>query len=348
MKLFYFHVPKTAGSFLNEILGKQFKNSYFHIEGVGNFDTFPFHEYGFLSGHVSYTRMNEVLDLDEWTTLATFREPVSYVISHLKWVRKLADEGEEKRFLQHPKIFQDIALKMKEYDFSKAEEIKKFIAWLDSINFKYFHNTQLLYMHQTANQNNLSVQQVEKALKNLHQIDYIGIQENLDEFMDIIENEFSLNLDNSKKRKININENNYGFDINDIATREALFPLYEHDIAIYNEAKKIASEQQKLYLANGNKVIGYVDKKNDNEVIGWARYSDSLKKVNISLVLDGKVVNQTIANLYRNGLKIKKIHPTGLCEFKFIVSGNIDLSSCKVYADNYELPLSLENTIEGK
>ncbi len=319
MNIFYFHVPKTAGSSINKFFSDNLSKHHFHIENVKNLDKEFCTKYNFLSGHVSYNRMDKVLDLKKWITFATFREPVSYTISHLKWVRKLADRGEEERFNSHPKIFQKIALKMAEYDFSQVNDIKDFIKWVESIDFYYFHNTQLHYMHQTNDQGSLSQKQIDIAIKNLNTIDFVGIQEELDDFMDIIAYEFGWEVE--KKPKVNINDNNYGFDINNEETKKALLPLYRQDMIIYEEAKKLYNQQKNLYkVKEVENIIGFVDQITPKEVNGWARSKTSLKKLELELQVNGQTIQKTKANLFRQGLKTKGIHPTGFCSYVFDLS----------------------------
>jgi len=339
-KLLYFHIPKTAGSSINEFFKANLDSCDFHIEGVKDFDKEFCNKYDFISGHVSYTRMAEILNLDEWITFATFREPLSYTISHIKWVRKLADKGEEKRFQEHPKIFQKIALKMTEYDFSVPSEITEFIKWLESINFYYFHNTQLHYMHPTNNQHKLSDHQVKIALENMKNINFIGIQENMDEFMETISCEFGWELD--KRPRVNVNENNYGFDINDSKTQEALLPLYEKDLILYKEAKKLYNKQKTLYRNKPTEdIIGYVDSISKNKIRGWCRSKNSLQKLELELRLENQIIATTTANKYRLGLKEKGIHFTGRCafEFDFDLESSIDTDKLQVYIANTNISI---------
>ena len=329
MKFLYFHIPKTAGTSINQLFANNINNYHFHIESTPNLDKVFCHKYNFISGHVSFNRMEKMLDLNEWITLATFREPISYVISHLSWVRKLADPGEEQRLNAHPKIFQDIARKMLEFDFSKAEEIRRFIAWLESIDFYYFHNTQLHYMLQTKNQDALSEQQINKAIENLYQIDFVGIQEDLSSFIKVLSDEFSWKAITEPKE--NVNKNTYGLNINCAEICEALKPLYQYDTVIYNEAKKMTLDQSIFYKKGVDKTaIGFLDTVNPKEVVGWVRYQHSLKKVSVELVVDDAVVQVEQANIFRKGLKMKKIHPSGHCEFRFALKNPIPTSNVKV------------------
>jgi len=173
-KVFYIHVPKTAGSSLYQLFRKNFDKTLDHLEGKGPFNETSLKDYDAVSAHLSYTRVSRILNLKKWISVATFREPYSHVISHICWVRKLADKGEKKRFKAHPKQFQDLALYMKTLDFSKPADIEKLISHFESIDFHYFHNTQTIYMD--ANKN------LDQAFLNLEQIDILGLTESMDAF----------------------------------------------------------------------------------------------------------------------------------------------------------------------
>lgn len=340
MKLLYFHVPKTAGSSINNFFSRNIKSHHFHIESVKNLNPDFCKRFQFLSGHVSYNRMNSMLNLREWITFATFREPLSYTLSHLKWVRKLADEGEEERFNEHPEIFQKISLKMTEFDFSQAEQIASFIKWLESIDFYYFHNTQTLYMNSSRDGTIISDKQMHDAISNLHKIDFVGVQESLDEFMGLIGYEFGWEIDQNPRD--NVNENNYGFDMNDEATRQVLLPLYEKDLILYEEAKKLYAAKKELYdIAPKKDIIGYVDRVTSTEIVGWVRSKESLQKVELELKVGDTLIQTAKANLYRQDLKTKGLHPTGLCGFKFSLINAIDEECCKIYIKDTNIELKL-------
>lgn len=348
MKLLYFHVPKTAGSSINKFFSTNLLNHHFHIESVANLNKDWCEKYQFLSGHVSYNRMNAMINLNEWITFATFREPLSYVISHLKWVRKLAEDSESERLAAHPKIFQDIAIKMKEYDFSNANQITMFIQWLESINFYYFHNTQTHYMNQTNEQGFLSDAQIDIALNNMEKINFIGVQESLSEYMELISYEFGWNIDLNDEIRVNTNENNYGFDISNIEIQKALLPLYQTDILIYEKAKKLFKQQQALYLQDSYEdIIGFIDYIDNKEIRGWVRSRNSLKKIHLELRYKNIIHQETLANIYREGLKLKEIHPTGLSQFKFKINDEkIDFNNYSIIIKGTNITLPWVNSIK--
>ena len=307
-KFIYFHVPKSAGSSLNNFLASNIDAYLKHIENE-KIDRDSLKKYNALSGHVPFSRIEKLFDLNCVTTLITFREPYSYVASHLAWIRKLADEGEEERFHKHPKIFQKIALKMKEFDFSQSSDIEKFIIWLEDIKFFYLHNTQTLYLDLNKN--------IDQAIKNLNKIDFVGITDKLDEFIDILAYEFDFVKPEESKINANKNSNKYGLDITDEKTKKALFPLIDKDIVVYDEATKAFNRLKKTYYDEVDLIlVGFIEE-TEKMCKGWAKYKNSHKHVELGLYIKNELVETTKATIYRKNLKCKGIDNTGNCEFKF-------------------------------
>lgn len=310
MKIFYLHIPKTAGSSINTFFSSNVEKSLVHIESLNKLNKETLENYDYVAGHITFNKFSDLVkNINSWTLISTFREPVSYVVSHLKWVRKLAEPGEEKRLKMHPEIFQKIALEMTNYDFSNPNQINDFIKWLEKINFYYFHNTQLYYLNQKIDQKRVTFDNIEQAIKNLNKIDFIGIQEELDIFLKIISSKF--NWIYKEMPIVNVNNKNFGFDINNKDIVAALEPLYNKDRIIYNEAKKIFEKTKEEYLKNKKvrNIIGYVDNIKSNIVSGWAMDKNSLDNLDISLYVNNKLIMKTKNNLFRKDLKEKNIHP---------------------------------------
>ena len=234
-KVFYFHVPKTAGSSLTNLLDRHFENTCHHIEGSEGINNKNLSQFDLVSGHLSYSRMQHVLNLNEWTTLATFREPYSHLVSHISWVRKLADEGQEERFNQHPKQFQDLSLKMKSLDFSEVKDIKMLIKHFVDIDYFYFHNTQTLYMD--------NQRRYEVAKNNLNTINLVGVMESMDDFFRKLQQFFNWNESEQYTERLNSNSNKYGFDLTDQRTRNVLYPMVNKDLLLYDEAARLAENE---------------------------------------------------------------------------------------------------------
>lgn len=317
-RVFYFHVPKTAGTSLNDFFKNSFKRSITHIEGRKNLDKRFLYNNDFVSGHVTYTSINKLIELRDWFTLITFREPYSHIISHLSWIRKLANPEEKKRFEQHPEIFQKIALKMKKYDYSDPKQIEHFIKWLESICFYYLHNTQTIYLDDQK--------RVEVALENMKRIDFVGITEQLDDFVNLLSYELVSDVYSKKAPISNVNKYKYGFDLSNPDTKEALLPLIDKDIIIYNEAvKSFVSLKKKYNTTISGDIIGWVDSVSFDKIVGWAKDKNKYIHLNVGLFINKVLVSKSVADIYREGLKRNNCHFTGHCEFRI----NVPNSSLK-------------------
>lgn len=349
MKLFYFHVPKTAGSSLNQFLASKFNNTLTHIESQRPILSKAFCDnFDFLSGHVDFTEMDKRIDLDEWITFATFRQPLEYTVSHLKWIRKLADEGQEVRLKSHGNLIQRVALKMRDYDFSDANQISDFIKWLISIYCLYFHNTQARHMHVTMDYDyaDISDQQLEKAINNMQSINFVGVQDRLEDYLKIIGYEFGWQFD--KQPRLNVNNADYGFNLDDPDTREALLPLYRQDLILYQEAKQKFENLFAQYQNDSNDYWGYVDAFHNNILRGWIRYTGSLKKVTVEVKIDQQHYAYVTANQYRKDLLVNKVHPSGRCAFEVKIPEGVILEQCEVLVPGTNFVLEGPATKDSK
>jgi len=71
------------------------------------------------------------------------------------------------------------------------------------------------------------------------------------------------------------------------------------------------------YLAKTvfTKSMGFVDKLSRERIRGWAKSVQHNEPLTIEIYLDDVLSSSIIANGYREGLKLKGIHPTGKCAF---------------------------------
>ncbi|RWB74615.1 MAG: hypothetical protein EOQ50_15010 [Mesorhizobium sp.] len=90
-KVFFLHIPKTAGTSFNSMFRPLFSSDrYFdHMESRPELfkslqsDGFPF----FISGHLNFEFARSLIERKDVFTITILREPISQLISHLKWVK---------------------------------------------------------------------------------------------------------------------------------------------------------------------------------------------------------------------------------------------------------------------
>jgi len=228
-KFFYLHIPKTAGSFFNKFLKTQSDNFYEHIE-VHSYEK----NADILSGHIPYPQASHKGFLEDRKTIVLLRNPLEQVISHITFVRELAEQSEEKRFKSHAKSIQEIALRLKDTDLSSHKDIQKLIIWLEENNFWLFHDCQTRYLG--GGISNIKPANLNLALRNIEKIDYVGITDRIKEFMFLLYKKEKFELIDITTE--NMTKKRYGLDINQLEIRQALQPFLQNDAIIYRYAKK--------------------------------------------------------------------------------------------------------------
>lgn len=246
-KLVYIHVPKTAGTSLNSFLSSHFDKSALHVENNWKNYNEIFEKNDFVSGHIPYSKFENACDLDKCTTIITLRLPIEHVVSHICWVRKLADPNEKKRFMAHPDIYKKIALKMKEYDFSCPDQLEALLDWLESIPFFLFHNNQTFFLNERPPSTyDMSTNYLEKAIENLNKVNLIGVSDEFDDFLIKISDLYGWNLPQKNSYFFNSNINKYGINLSNTKTLNILNRLIEYDNILYNKAKELSTKPKVL------------------------------------------------------------------------------------------------------
>jgi len=227
-KFFFLHIPKTAGTFFNRFLSNQCNSFVDHIE-IKNLSKDELDAFDGFSGHIPYPRAKKEYILSKRKIITILRNPIEQVISHITFIRELAEPSEKERLYSHSKGIQEIALKLKETNLSNSDDIKKFIKWLEDKNYLIFHDCQTRYLGGGAGEIKPAI--LNNALKNLKEIEYVGLTERLKEFM------IYLNLKEKYKlvefKKENVTKNRYGLDITNPKLVEALQPLVQNDYIVY-------------------------------------------------------------------------------------------------------------------
>ena len=239
MDFFYLHIPKTAGSFFNQFLHTNIESFLEHIEVKidleNETDILKLSQYQSFSGHVVLPRVqNKFLHRFPKKVITILRNPIEQLISHITFVRELAEESEKNRFVNHSRVIQELALYLKSLDFTNPNEFIKLIDWLEKNEVWLFHDCQTRYLGNGKGA--IQPDNLDLALKNLESIEYIGISERLQEFMVLLAHKESLKVIESTK--VNATKRRYGLDINNEATVRALYPLIKNDKIVYRIARQ--------------------------------------------------------------------------------------------------------------
>ena len=255
-KVYFLHIPKTAGTTINTLFSTHFPEDKIltHIES-NEVITRPdkkdiLSEYQYVSGHYPYPAAQANLTLSDRATIATFRSPEEHIVSHLCWVRLLGEPEHANRLSQHDSNIQSIVKHLKTVDLSDPDQIPALIDWLEENNFFLFHNTQTRYLCGGKKNPSLTENQIQTALTNLEEIDFVGTVERLNEFILLLISTLDINTTNNMPKRENTNNNKFGMDSNNKALITALNPLIKYDKIIYDKAREIFIDKFHNFLAS--------------------------------------------------------------------------------------------------
>ncbi|UQX10572.1 sulfotransferase family 2 domain-containing protein [Candidatus Mycobacterium methanotrophicum] len=253
-RMFLVHVPKTAGSsvnaFMEDCLGERACASHIESNPEWKFGAGPdtiFEDKVFLSGHVHLRALRHKLTLQNTLVTTMLRDPIDQLISHIAWVRRLADPDEKKRFYQHDAAVQHIATCLAKVDLGSPVHLKKWASELSGEAQSLFDNCQVRYLTDRGQTDRgptgrVTQRDLQGAIRNLEIFDLVGRSDRVPSFLTKVAEK--MRLERSSASDVNVRENvaktKYGLDSRDPSIREALESLLQFDQVLYD--KVAASE----------------------------------------------------------------------------------------------------------
>lgn len=246
-KIVFIHVPKAAGSSVNHL----FENTYgenvclTHLESNQEWSKQEvknklLSEYTYFSGHLPFEIFFNQLNFNDYYSFTFLRNPNTHVISHLSWIRRLADPSEKNRFDAHPLYIQKLAMKMLEIDFTLENDIKTFVNELEESEFNLLDNVQTRYLRK--NSGIVTDLDLKDAIDTLYKFNNIGIMEYSNESFNRICKDLSLKPIEDVPHENKLKER-YGLSANNETLMSILHPLIKYDLELYNIALKYFKEK---------------------------------------------------------------------------------------------------------
>lgn len=239
-KIFFLHIPKTAGSSLNQMLSEHFKKkkTKLHIESdrKNNYNAVNPQKLDFISGHIRLHDVINQFSLNNFLRVTILRNPYDQLISHINWLRFIGTNPDGKFFKAHSKPIQELSLQTKQYNFEETDEVERFVKEMPPLGHRLFNNCQTRFLLNKKNPEAISGESAKEAIETLHYFDIIGTVEQLDLFMQKVYQK----MDWGKPKKIlktNELNNKYKLQRDSDDLKKVLAPLLTEDQVLYDHIK---------------------------------------------------------------------------------------------------------------
>lgn len=240
-RIFFMHIPKTAGSTFNAQASLFYPESRVltHLEAESEevrFDR-PGSSF-FASGHLGWLTISAFPDREDLVFYTILREPFSHLHSHLNWIKGIGTDPKSGFFLAHPPVIRNLALRLNRRDRSTKEILRQLVISLDGFEIDFFDNLQTRYFLDYRPER-VQADDCLAAIENCRHFKRIGLTEHYDAFLRSFceDNGFSYL---ARKRAFNESSIDPFYDHQADEFKEIVLPLVQTDLQLYQHICKIA------------------------------------------------------------------------------------------------------------
>jgi len=238
-KVFFMHIPKTAGTSFNTFVQQRYpsKSTAIHIQAIGREkyqDLFQKNRY--LAGHLRLEQILDLINPDDYDLLTILRKPYRHLHSHLNWVRGVAANPKVGFFDNHPECIRKLGSKLHKGKDSIPEIVSSLVSNLDGFEIDFFDNCQTRYFLDYR-PDRVTESDFKNAVHNFKYFKKIGLTEKYDQFVE----EFCdiYNLSHTRQEEpLNRSKHTRLYNPEDEEMKERLEPLVQYDLLLYDAAVK--------------------------------------------------------------------------------------------------------------
>lgn len=218
-------------------------------------------EKAFISGCISIQTLKEKIPYlkKNCYSMLSIAEPVMCLLTYLNWIKQL-DFSQNTSLIIPSKLIQNLSLKLKKFNLTKAEEISNLVNSLTPSEFNLLANRQTRLLRKKQNRPVL-LSDVDDALSNSHIFDAVCFDDEFDIFFKMIAEELVF-VDYLLYEKIPEQPNDALLLFNNNAQiLQLLLPLIEYDILLYQGIKNARnninfdSEKTKFTIVNIDPIV---------------------------------------------------------------------------------------------
>ena len=238
----FMHIPKTAGTSFNALARSCFSGDRFftHIERLDDQELqLGLDRAHYLAGHLPLYELEQIVDLSGFELISIIREPYSHLHSHLNYVKGVRPSSrlESHYGFRHNEAIKSLSDALNRIDFSSSPAIRGFVAGLEGYQLDFFDNIQTRYFLDYR-PDRVGEEEMQRACANISRFSSVGLTESYERFKNRFCDSIGVSL---SEQKLQSNKSDYYqlFDLSDQHIREALAPLVQFDLHLYD---RVASQ----------------------------------------------------------------------------------------------------------
>jgi len=236
-KIYFLHIPKTAGTSLNDLIAGLFPQELVTTHIESNNELFQNRSLlkvmMFLSGHIPFRNIKKRINLEEYFKLTVLRDPFQQLISHLNCVQSLSENTSSKFFKNHAPEIKELSLDLRKRNLEDPGNLRKLIETLGPTGTKLFDNCQTRHLMEEFTENRLTEAHLETGLENLQLFDQVGTLENITPFLGSLRSSLGIDEDLSLPQ-LNVNPSSKKIAAHQEEIRNILNPLIRFDQYLYD------------------------------------------------------------------------------------------------------------------
>lgn len=238
-KIFFMHIPKTAGTSFNSFARSLYKPKEIltHIEA---YDHSTFHQiaadYRFISGHLRMDSVHNYFNGADFQLYTLVREPYAQLHSHLNWLRGIGANPESDFYKAHHGLFKDLADQFGDKTSLTNDTLQIIVDNISGVLSKLLDNNQSRHFL-SSDPEVISENHWGEIQDNLNLFTLAGTTKNYAKFR---EDFCFLNSFEKPKQTTPLNASKYTplYDYNNQTTQEIVHPLVTMDLQLYKLVQK--------------------------------------------------------------------------------------------------------------
>lgn len=250
-RLILLHIPKTAGTSVNDIVTDWVgpDQAAVHIELLTNEQRRTLDNLKYISGHIFYDEVQRLPYAGRYKLAVSLREPHARLASTLGMLDRYNQSENKVQLESLSDVAQSVAARLSDVDFDSASALSRFFEDLDPWGYAAIDNCQTRFLAcdpLSASESpfaELARDAFKTAISKLESCDFIILTHDMTASVARLASEFAMPIPTEIPHSNKADSDDWAkgrkIDSTNPAIREAMSPMVDQDIRLYEHALKL-------------------------------------------------------------------------------------------------------------